>query len=94
MNADGANLSRMYFFNSGRFSLVGGQGSVGGSDGGNILVGQEHGELSGSGIPVFTQVLAMTGASESATVGNVAEINPSCMQASLLMNGYGMDLLT
>ena len=94
LKAEGANLSRMNFFSFGRFSLVGGHESVGGSVGGNILVGQEHGKLSESGIPVLTQVLAMTGDSESATVGYVAEINPSCMQASLLMNGYGMDLLT
>ena len=43
LNALEAYLSKMYCFRMGRFSAVGEQGSTGGSVGGPVLIGQEHG---------------------------------------------------
>ena len=43
LNALEAYLSKIYFLRVDRFSLVGEQGSTGGSEGGAVLAGQEQG---------------------------------------------------
>ena len=37
-----ACLSKMYFFNVGRFSAIGAHGNTGGVEGGSCLIGQEQ----------------------------------------------------
>ena len=55
LNAELENLSRMYFFKTGKFSSVGGQGKITGVVGGSVRLGHVHGGSSGPGTPVFEQ---------------------------------------
>ena len=53
LNAEGANLSKMFLFKIGRFSLVGAHERTGLSVGGKLRVGQLHGGVPGWSTPVL-----------------------------------------
>ena len=81
----------MYFFKTGKFSSVGGQGKTTGVVGGNVRLGHVHGGSSGPGTPVleqdwdFCSVMelrpATGGLSQDPTVGKLAGTRPKSMQA-------------
>ena len=56
LNEEEVYLSSKYCFRIGRFSSIGLHGSLGGSVGGRVLLGQEHGFSPGVTTPEFVQV--------------------------------------
>ena len=91
LNAELLYLSRMYCFNTGRFSSVGAHGKCGWVVGGSVRFGHLHGASLMLGTPVLEQASGMglvtghrwakSGGSQDPTAGKLAGTNPKSMQA-------------